>query len=163
MLNGFLNQNSKKNYVYYSYEVSWNDGSKSLETTILSFGRKGYHKINLIKKIDENFDAREFESMAKILQIILNLKMDIVTLMNKSGDKTAAVGIGSLVVGTLGVKALAKVGVLTKILSFALKFWWILLAPLVLLAGLFNKKSTSGKIISEKSTRKKKKTKKKND
>ena len=154
---------SKKNYVYYSYEVSWNDGSKSLETTILSFGRKGYHKINLIKKIDENFDAREFESMAKDFANNIKFEDGYRYSDYKSGDKTAAVGIGSLVAGTLGVKALAKVGVLTKILSFALKFWWILLAPLVLLAGLFNKKSTSGKIISEKFKKKKKKTKKKND
>jgi hypothetical protein len=31
----------------------------------------------------------------------------------------------------LGVKALAKAGVLAKILAFAGKFWWIIAAPLV--------------------------------
>ena len=75
----------------------------------------------------------------------------------KSGDKTAAVGIGGLVAGTLGVKALAKAGVLTKLLAFAVKFWWILLAPLVLLGGLFNKKSSSGEKVSQKRKTKSKK------
>ena len=71
----------------------------------------------------------------------------------KPGDKIAAVGIGSLVAGSLGVKALAKTGILVKLA----KFWWILLAPLVLLGGLFNKKSTSGEKVSQKRKTKSKK------
>ncbi len=148
---------SENNYAYYSYEVLWNDGERSLETTILSFGRKGYHNISLVKKIDENFNAKEFEELAIDFANTINFKEGYRYSDYKSGDKTAAVGIGGLVAGTLGVKALAKAGVLTKFLAFAVKFWWILLAPLVLLGGLFNKKSTSGEKLSKKRKTKSKK------
>ena len=40
----------------------------------------------------------------------------------KSGDKVAALGVGGLVAGTLGVKALAKVGFLAKITPFLINF-----------------------------------------
>ena len=150
---------SENNYAYYSYEVSWNDGERSLETKILSFGRKGYHDISLVKKINENFNAKEFEEMAIEFANSIQFEEGYRYADYKSGDKTAAVGIGGLVAGTLGVKALAKAGVLTKLLAFAVKFWWILLAPLVLLGGLFNKKSSSGEKVSQK---RKTKSKKKN-
>ena len=44
-----------------------------------------------------------------------------------------------MVAGTLGVKALTKVGFLSKITPFLIKFWWIILAPIVAIAGMFNK------------------------
>ena len=148
---------SENNYAYYSYEVSWNDGERTLETKILSFGRKGYHDISLVKKINENFNAKEFEEMAIEFANSIQFEEGYRYADYKSGDKTAAVGIGGLVAGTLGVKALAKAGVLTKLLAFAVKFWWILLAPLVLLGGLFNKKSSSGEKVSPKRKRTSKK------
>tara|TARA_B100000989_G_scaffold124465_1_gene92114 strand:+ start:601 stop:1953 length:1353 start_codon:yes stop_codon:yes gene_type:complete len=148
---------SENNYAYYSYEVSWNDGERTLETKILSFGRKGYHNISLVKKINENFNAKEFEEMAIDFANAIKFEEGYRYADYKSGDKTAAVGIGGLVAGTLGVKALAKAGVLAKLLAFAVKFWWILLAPLVLLGGLFNKKSSSGAKISSKRKRTSKK------
>ena len=149
---------SEKNYAYYSYKVWWDNGETSLETKILSFGRKGYHDISLVKKINENFNAKKFEEMAIEFANTIKFEEGYRYSDYKSGDKTAAVGIGGLVAGTLGVKALAKAGILTKLLAFAVKFWWILLAPLVLLGGLFNKKSTSGKKVSQRrKTRSKKK------
>lgn len=151
---------SAKNYAYYSYKVWWDNGETSLETKILSFGRKGYHDISLVKKINENFNAKKFEEMAIEFANTIKFEEGYRYSDYKSGDKTAAVGIGGLVAGTLGVKALAKAGILTKLLAFAVKFWWILLAPLVLLGGLFNKKSTSGKKVSQ---RRKTKSKKKID
>jgi len=154
---------SENNYAYYSYEVLWNDGDKSLETKILSFGRKGYHDISLVKKIDENFNAKEFEEMAVEFADTINFKEGYRYADYKSGDKTAAVGIGSLVAGTLGVKALAKAGVLAKLLGFAAKFWWIILAPLVFLGGLFNKKSSSGETVSNKTPKKRKSRSRKTD
>ena len=154
---------SENNYAYYSYEVLWNDGDKSLETKILSFGRKGYHDISLVKKIDENFNAKEFEEMAIEFANTINFKEGYRYADYKSGDKTAAVGIGSLVAGTLGVKALAKAGVLAKLLGFAAKFWWIILAPLVFLGGLFNKKSSSGETVSNKTPKKRKSRSRKTD
>ena len=117
----------------------WDDGERSLETKILSFGRKGYHNISLVKKINENFNAKEFEEMAVLFADTINFKEGYRYADYKSGDKTAAVGIGSLVAGTLGVKALTKVGFLSKITPFLIKFWWIILAPIVAIAGMFNK------------------------
>ena len=148
---------SENNYAYYSYEVLWDDGERTIETAILSFGRNGYHEIKFLKKIDKNFNAREFEEMAKSFADSITFQEGYRYSDYKSGDKTAAVGIGGLVAGTLGVKALAKAGVLTKLLAFAVKFWWVLLAPLVLLGGLFNKKSTSGEKVSQKRKTKSKK------
>ena len=141
----------------------WIDGDRTIETAILSFGRKGYHKIKFLKKIDENFNAREFEQMAKEFAESINFKEGYRYADYKSGDKTAAVGIGSLVAGTLGVKALAKAGVLAKLLGFAAKFWWIILAPLVFLGGLFNKKSSSGETVSNKTPKKRKSRSRKTD
>ena len=154
---------SENNYAYYSYKVLWNDGESSLETKILSFGRKGYHNISLVKKIDENFNSKEFEEMAIEFANTINFKEGYRYADYKSGDKTAAVGIGSLVAGTLGVKALAKAGVLAKLLGFAAKFWWIILAPLVFLGGLFNKKSSSGETVSSKTPKKRKSRSRKTD
>ena len=62
-----------------------------------------------------------------------------------------------MVAGTLGVKALAKAGVIAKLLAFAVKFWWILLAPLVFLGSLFNKKSASGSVSKSKTVKKRSK------
>jgi len=50
-----------------------------------------------------------------------------------------------LVAGTLGVKALAKVGILAKFLPFLMKFWWIIIAPIAAIIGMSNKKKTSSK------------------
>ena len=154
---------SENNYAYYSYEVLWDSGESSLETTILLFGRKGYHNISLVKKIDENFNAKTFEKMAIEFADTINFKEGYRYADYKSGDKTAAVGIGSLVAGTLGVKALAKAGVLAKLLGFAAKFWWIILAPLVFLGGLFNKKSSSSETVSSKTPKKRKSRSRKTD
>ena len=154
---------SENNYAYYSYENLWKDGTRSLETKILSFGRKGYHDISLVTKIDENFNAKTFEDMAVDFANTIDFKEGYRYADYKSGDKTAAVGIGSLVAGTLGVKALAKAGVLAKLLGFAAKFWWIILAPLVFLGGLFNKKSSSGETVSSKTPKKRKSRSKKTD
>ena len=68
----------------------------------------------------------------------------------KSGDKTAAVGIGGLVAGSLGVKALAKAGVMAKLLGFAVKFWWVILAPIVAFFTFLNKKNAPVKTRSVK-------------
>ena len=132
---------SDKNFVTYSYKVTWENNNESLETTVLSLGRRGYNEISLITKIDDNFNAKEIEDFATNFAETVTFKDGYRYADYKSGDKTAAVGIGSLVAGTLGVKALAKAGVLAKILAFAGKFWWIIAAPLVaFFAFLKNKK-----------------------
>ena len=49
----------------------------------------------------------------------------------------------SLVAGSLGVKALAKAGAFAKFLPLLAKFWWILLAPFLLLFSFVGKKNKS--------------------
>ena len=154
--------NESKN-VTYSYKISWKTGEETLETKVLSLGRKGYHDIAVVKKIKEDFNSKEFEDFALEFANSVSFKDGFKHTDYKSGDKTAAIGIGGLVAGTLGVKALAKAGVIAKLLAFAVKFWWVLLAPLVFLGSLFNKKSTSGNVNEEKVIKKRKKRSKKTD
>ena len=150
-------------FVTYSYKILWNDESKSLETTLFSLGRKGYNDISFVKKFNEEFDQKAFEDFAIEFAKTIQFKEGFRHSDYKSGDKAAAVGIGGLVAGTLGVKALAKAGIIAKLLAFAVKFWWVILAPLVFLGSLFNKKSSSGETVSEKVTKKRKKRTKKTD
>ena len=148
-----------KRFVTYSYQVSWQDGKNSLETQLISLGRKGYNDISFVKKINDEFNPKEFKDFAIEFAKTVNFKEGFRHSDYKAGDKAAAVGIGGLVAGTLGLKALAKAGVIAKLLAFAVKFWWVLLAPLVFLGSLFNKKSTSGSVSeSETVKRKSKKT-----
>ena len=131
---------SDKNYVTYSYETIWEDGDKSLETNIISLGRKGYNEVVFVFGYDDDVNAKELEGFAKGFADTIDFKEGFRYADYKSGDKTAAVSIGGLVAGTLGVKALAKAGVLTKLLAFAMKFWWVILAPVVAFFTFLNKK-----------------------
>ena len=132
---------SEKNYVTYSYETDWADGRKSLETNIISLGRKGYNEVTFVFDYDnDDLDAKELEGFAKGFADTIDFKEGFRYADYKSGDKTAAVSIGGLVAGTLGVKALAKAGVLAKLLAFAMKFWWVILAPIVAFFTFLNKK-----------------------
>jgi uncharacterized membrane-anchored protein len=47
------------------------------------------------------------------------------------------------VAGTLGVKALAKAGILAKFLPLLAKFWWIIIAPIVAFFGFLGKNDSS--------------------
>jgi uncharacterized membrane-anchored protein len=136
---------SEKNAVYVSYEGLWNGKKgkyKTMQTNSIVLGRNGYLDISFVSSITNETTKEE-------LQKIANLAKDFTEGIDflegsrhadyKSGDKVAALGIGSLVAGTLGVKALAKVGFLAKITPFLIKFWWIILAPIVAIAGIFNK------------------------
>ena len=131
---------SDKNYVTYSYETIWEDGDKSLETNIISLGRKGYNEVVFVFGYDDDVNAKELEGFAKGFADTIDFKEGFRYADYKSGDKTAAVSIGGLVAGTLGVKALAKAGALTKLLAFAMKFWWVILAPVVAFFTFLNKK-----------------------
>ena len=55
----FEPQLSDDNYAYYSYEVLWDDGDRTIETAILSFGRKGYHEIKFLKKINLSLEVKK--------------------------------------------------------------------------------------------------------
>ena len=142
----------EKNAVYVSYEGSWNGKKgkyKSMQTNSIVLGRNGYLDISFVSSITNETTKEE-------LQQIANLAKDFTDGIDflegskhadyKSGDKVAALGIGGLVAGTLGVKALAKVGLLAKIAPFLMKFWWIIFAPIAAIVGMSsNKKKTPRK------------------
>ena len=146
-----LNKENKS--VSYSYKVDWNSGQQSMESKNLILGKKGYLESAFVVEYKKDIDLKYESDFSKdfVNGVIFNEGFKHSDY--KPGDKIAAAGIGGLVAGSLGVKALAKTGVLAKLL----KFWWILLAPLVLLGGLFNKKSTSGEKVSQKRKTKSKK------
>ena len=140
---------SEKNAVYVSYEGSWNGKKgkyKSMQTNSIVLGRNGYLDISFVSSITNETTKEE-------LQQIANLAKDFTDGIDflegskhadyKSGDKVAALGIGSLVAGTLGVKALAKVGFLAKIAPFLMKFWWIIFAPIAAIVGMSSNKKKS--------------------
>ena len=150
---------SKKNYITYSYETNWDNGDITLETNIISLGRNGHHEITFVSDYDI-FDPKELENFAIEFANTVNFKEGYRYSDYKSGDKKAAVGIGGLVAGSLGVKALAKAGVLAKLLAFAVKFWWVILAPIVAFFTFLNKKNSSVKTQSTNDEVKTKKVKK---
>ena len=92
-----------------------------------------------MKKITDDFDSNEFEEFALEFANTINFDEGFRHSDYKSGDKIAAITIGGLVAGSLGVKTLAKAGVLAKILPFLIKFWWVILAPIVGLIGIWSK------------------------
>ena len=136
---------SEKNTVHVSYEGTWNGKKgryKTMQTNSIVLGRNGYLDISFVSSITNETTKEE-------LQQIANLAKDFTDGIDflegskhadyKSGDKVAALGVGGLVAGTLGVKALSKVGFLAKITPFLIKFWWIILAPILAIVGIFNK------------------------
>ena len=129
-------------HVTYSYEVSWKDGKKTLETKIIALGKKGYNEISFVTK-DQNFSSNDLEKMAVEFANTVTFKEGFKHSDYKSGDKVAALGIGGLVAGTLGVKALAKAGILAKFLPLLAKFWWIIIAPIVAFFGFLGKNDSS--------------------
>ena len=127
----------KNTNVTYSYKVEWNDGDITIETKILTLGRKGHNDISLVAS-QENFSVTELENLAIEFAKTIKFADGFAYADYKSGDKVAALGIGGLVAGTLGIKALAKVGVLAKLLPFLKGFWWIILAPMLIIGKLFS-------------------------
>ena len=150
-------------HVTYSYEILWADGHKSLETKSLALGRKGYLDIAFVKKVKEDTNFQDYADAAVEFANTVKFNEGYKHTDYKSGDKVAAVGIGGLVAGTLGVKALAKAGAFAKLLPLLLKFGWILLIPLAFVGKLFGGKSQPSSSPDEtfetkpKRTRKKKK------
>ena len=150
-------------HVTYSYEILWKDGHKSLETKSLALGRKGYLDIAFVTKVNEDTNFQDYADAAVEFANTVKFNEGYKHSDYKSGDKVAAVGIGGLVAGTLGVKALAKAGAFAKILPLLLKFGWILLIPLAFVGKLFGGKSqpssSSDETIETKPKKKRKKKK----
>ena len=130
----------KETNVTYSYKVEWINAEDSIESRILTLGRKGHNDISLVAS-QENFSATELEDFAIEFANTIKFNDGFKYADYKTGDKVAALGIGGLVAGTLGLKALAKLGIFAKLLPFLKSFWWIILFPLVFIANLFNGKN----------------------
>ena len=151
-------------HVTYSYEILWADGTKSLETKSLALGRNGYLDIAFVTKINEDTNFQDHADYAVEFANTVKFNEGYKHTDYKTGDKVAAVGIGGLVAGTLGVKALAKAGAFAKLLPLLLKFGWILLVPLVFVGKLFGGKSQpSGSSDESFETKPRKKRKKRNN
>lgn len=130
----------KNTNITYSYKVEWINEEDSIETKILTLGRKGHNDISLVAS-QENFSATELENLAIDFANTIEFDNGFKYADYKTGDKVAALGIGGLVAGTLGVKVLAKLGIFAKLLPHLKTFWWIILFPLVFIANLFNGKN----------------------
>lgn len=146
------NLDKKNNVVNYSYKGTWNDGRITLESKSLKLGKNGYLESAYVTGIDGNEDLKALADASAEFAEFVSFDDGYRHSDYKAGDKVAAVGIGGLVAGSLGVKALAKAGILAKFMPFLLKFGWILLAPLFFIGKLF------GGNKSEQKSRKKKKT-----
>ena len=146
-----LNQENKS--VSYSYKVDWNSGQQSMESKNLILGKKGYLESAFVVAYKKDIDLKYESDFSKdfVNGVIFNEGFKHSDY--KPGDKIAAAGIGGLVAGSLGVKVLAKTGLLAKLL----KFWWILLAPLAFFGKFLSGKESSSNNSSASVKRRKRK------
>ena len=154
--------NEEKKVVSYSYKVTWNDKSVTMESKSLKLGKKGYIDSAYVSNIKNITDFAGEAKASKEFAEYITFDEGLRHSDYKSGDKVAAVGIGGLVAGTLGVKALAKAGAFAKLLPLLLKFGWILLIPLAFVGKLFGGKSQPSSSPDETFETKPKRTRKKN-
>ena len=131
----------KSKLVFYSYEVSWSDGNKTMENRSIALGRRGHIDNSYVVNINKDTNLLDTAKFSKEFGESVLFSDGSKHSDYKSGDRIAAVGLGGLVAGSLGVKALAKAGAFAKFLPLLAKFWWILLAPLVLLFSFVGKKN----------------------
>tara|TARA_Y100001935_G_scaffold251507_1_gene253684 strand:+ start:475 stop:1401 length:927 start_codon:yes stop_codon:yes gene_type:complete len=147
--------NETKKVVNYSYKVKWSDGVITMESKSLKLGKKGYIESAFVSFVDQNTDFTQKAESSKIFAEYIEFDENFRHSDYKSGDKVAAMGIGGLVAGTLGVKALAKAGAFAKLIPLLLKFGWILLIPLAFVGKLFGGKDRSTVSQTKKSKKKK--------
>lgn len=133
--------NKTLGYVFYSLLVKFDNGSETYNSTAMVLGRKGYTDITFLFKDNiAHLMPAEIDKVVKSFQYNQGLQYSDF----KSGDKIAAYGVGALVAGSLGIKGLAKAGILVALAAFAKKLWFILLLPFIYLFRLFtgNKKNS---------------------
>ena len=130
--------NKENNSVSYSYKVTWNSGIETMESKNLILGKKGHLESAFVINYREDLNFKEESEFSKDFVNGVIFQDGFKHSDYKPGDKIAAAGIGGLVAGSLGVKALAKTGLLAKLL----KFWWILLAPLAFLGKFLSGKES---------------------
>ena len=133
----------ENNSANYSYEVTWNNNIRTMESKSIALAKSGYLTFTYVVPIEPDTDLVQHATISKEFANTTIFTEGSKYSDYKSGDKIAAVGIGGLVAGSLGVKALAKAGILAKFLPFLAKFWWIILAPIVAIFGFARKGSSS--------------------
>ena len=122
------------NIVHYAFELEWDSGHISRQSTSLILGRNGYTEVTSLLSDDYKFD--EAYAIIKNALSKYNFAQDYQYKDYKSGDKVAAVGIASLLAASFGIKGLAKSGGFLVLLK---KFWWVIFAPLIFLGRLVNR------------------------
>lgn len=124
-----------------------------MESKNLILGKKGYLESAFVVAYKKDIDLKYESDFSKdfVNGVIFNEGFKHSDY--KPGDKIAAAGIGGLVAGSLGVKVLAKTGLLAKLL----KFWWILLAPLAFFGKFLSGKESSSNNSSASVKRRKRK------
>ena len=131
--------NKENSSVSYSYKVTWNSGNITMESKNLILGKKGHLESAYVVSYDKDLNFKIHSDFSKDFVNGVIFKEGFTHSDYKPGDKLAAVGIGGLVAGSLGVKALAKSGILLKLA----KFWWVLLAPLAFMGKFLSGKESS--------------------
>tara|TARA_Y100000590_G_scaffold434276_1_gene552311 strand:- start:336 stop:1295 length:960 start_codon:yes stop_codon:yes gene_type:complete len=135
--------------VLMSYGNEWNgiNGKyKTMQSNAMVLGRNGYVYLRVVYDIDNSTSDEELSENSDITKDFIkgiSFNQGARHADYKSGDRVAALGIGGLVAGTLGVKTLAKAGAFAKFLPLLAKFWWVLLAPLAALGFLGKKSDTN--------------------
>ena len=153
MIYAELNQDNRS--VSYSYKVFWSDGNNTLESKNFILGKKGYIETSYIVNLNNNnINFRDEAEYAKDFVNGVTFSDGYKHADYKPGDRIAAVGVGSLVAGSLGAKVLAKTGFFAKFLPIIAKFWWVLLAPLAAL-GFLRKEDSEKNRRSRKNKKKK--------
>lgn len=130
----------EKKSVSYSYKIFWSDKFNTLESKNIILGKEGFLETAYVINLN-NKDLNLKDEAAYSKDFVNGVKFNDGFKYSdyKPGDKLAAVGIGGLVAGSLGVKALAKSGILLKLA----KFWWVLLAPLAFMGKFLSGKESS--------------------
>ena len=128
-----------------------------MESKNLILGKKGYLESAFVINYQKDMDLKYHSDFSKDFVNGVMFEDGFRYTDYKPGDKIAAVGIGSLVAGSLGVKVLAKTGIFVKLA----KFWWILLVPLAFLGKFLSGKDnsnngSSASVVSSKKRRRKK-------
>ena len=126
----------KKNMVFYAYEVSWNDGSNSLESISLVLGKDGYATL-VFTTVDMETPFSQLTKKYKSKAETFKFNEGSTYSEYKTGDKIAAVGIGALLATTLGIKALNP-GLLATLGKLFAKFWFIILLPFIFIGKLMS-------------------------
>ena len=87
----------------YSYKVVWSDNKTTMEAKNLTLGKKGYISSVYVIPYSENLNLEKEASYAKQFANTVKFNEGYRHTDYKSGDKVAAMGIGGLVAGSLGV------------------------------------------------------------